>query len=262
MGGSAPGSTRAKGVSSGLGSSRHSPAPAGCRSAAAADTGEEDLTSQARVAELPDVECDAVPVHAMEHETPVSDRPPDADRPPGSTYLSTWESDTREGRVHTVLLIAESVVLLPLIGSAFLELVPKATGGANAGGTALTLLQLVAWGGALGGFLHMVTSFVSALDTGPLHRGRYFRLAFRPVVGAGLAVVVYFVMQTGLLSPVSSATLPDPTASPPVGGNATDVYRALAIACLTGLFARRAMDKLREVFFTLFQTPKRGNAGS
>ena len=104
----------------------------------------------------------------------------------------------------------------------------------------------------------MMTSFVSALDTGPLHRSRYLRLAFRPIVGAGLAVVVYFVMQTGLLSPVSSATPPEAaTSGPPAVGNATDAYRALAIACLTGLFARRAMDKLREVFFTLFQAPER-----
>ena len=130
----------------------------------------------------------------------------------------------------------------------------------------MTLLKLVAWGGALGGFLHMVTSFVAALDAGPLHRSRFLRLAFRPIVGAGLAVVVYFVMQTGLLSPVASPTPPAPPAaavSDPTGdGNAIDVYRALAIACLTGLFARRAMDKLREVFFTLFQARDRRAANS
>ena len=178
-----------------------------------------------------------------------------------STPLSTWGSDTWEGRVHAALLIVESIVLLRLITGAFLDLIPKAVGGASAGGTALTLLELVAWGGALGGFLHMLTSFVAALDTGPLHRSRFLRLAFRPIVGAGLAVVVYFVMQTGLLSPVASPTPPDTVTSDlPAGGNATDVYRALAIACLTGLFARRAMDKLREVFFTLFQATERREA--
>ena len=209
--------------------------------------------------ESPDVKCDAAPVHAMDNQTQDTHLPPVTDRPRASDHSNTWGSDTREGRIHTVLLVVESIVLLPLIAGAFLDLIPKAVGGASAGGTALTLLQLVAWGGALGGFLHMMTSFVSVLDKGPLHRGRYFRLAFRPIVGAGLAVVVYFVMQTGLLSPVSSATPPDAANSiPPAGGNATDVYRALAIACLTGLFARRAMDKLREVFFTLFQAGERG----
>ena len=194
----------------------------------------------------------------MEHQTQNIDRPRNTNRARGSAHPNTWGSDTREGRIHAVLLIVESIVLLPLIGYAFVEFIPKAVGGASEGGTALTLLQLVASGGALGGFLHMMTSFVSALDTGPLHRSRYLRLAFRPIVGAGLAVVVYFVMQTGLLSPVSSATPPEAaTSGPPAVGNATDAYRALAIACLTGLFARRAMDKLREVFFTLFQAPER-----
>ena len=194
----------------------------------------------------------------MEDNTQDTDRPADTGPARGSAHPNTWASDTWEGRIHAGLLIVESIVLLPLIGYAFLDLIPKAVGGASAGGTALTLLQLVAWGGALGGFLHMMTSFASALDTGPLHRSRYLRLAFRPIVGAGLAVVVYFVMQTGLLSPVSSATPPEAaTSGPPAVGSATDVYRALAIACLTGLFARRAMDKLREVFFTLFQAPER-----
>ena len=183
---------------------------------------------------------------------------PGTDHSHGSVSPNTWGSDTPEGRWHAVLLILESIVLLPLIATAFIELIPKAVSGANAGANALTLLKLVAWGGALGGFLHMVTSFVSALDAGPFHRSRYFRLAFRPFVGAGLAVIVYFVMQTGLLSPVSSATPTEASISGSSAvGNATDVYRALAIACLTGLFARRAMDKLREVFFTLFQAPKR-----
>ena len=53
---------------------------------------------------------------------------------------------------------------------------------------------------------------------------------------------------------------PAATSDLPAGGNATDVYRALAIACLTGLFARRAMDKLREVFFTLFEATERREA--
>lgn len=68
-------------------------------------------------------------------------------------------------------------------------------------------------------------------------------------------------MQTGLLSPVASPTPPETVTSDlPTGRAATDVYRALAIACLTGLFARRAMDKLREVFFTLFQITERREA--
>ena len=183
---------------------------------------------------------------------------PDPNVGDASRKPSTWVSDSWESRIHAVLLIAESVVFLYLIIDAFIELIPNAIGGTDVGKAALALLKLVAWGGALGGVLHMMTSFVSALTAGPLYRDRFFRLAFRPIVGAGLAVVVYFVLQTGLLSPVASSV---PTVTTvggtPAGGNATDVYRSLAIACLTGLFARRAMDKLREVFFTLFQAKER-----
>ena len=189
-----------------------------------------------------------------------------------SGHVDRWVTDTWEGHIHVVLLILESVALSFMIICAFQDLIPQAIGdggntgrsapppsqyssaaaGANIGQSALTLLQLVAWGGALGGFLHMITSFVGALEEGPLYRSRFLRLAFRPVVGAGLAVVVYFVLQTGLLSPVSS-TPSGAAGAGTVASNATDVYRTLAIACLTGLFARRAMDKLREVFFMLFQ---------
>ena len=174
---------------------------------------------------------------------------------------STWASDNWESRFHAVLLVVESIVFLYLIKVVFVALIPSAIDGAEAGKGALVLLKLVACGGALGGVLHMMTSFVSALTAGPVYRDRFFRLAFRPIVGAGLAVVVYLVLQTGLLSPVASSVPPAVSsvsteatvAGTPTGGGATDVYRALAIACLTGLFARRAMDKLREVFFTLFQ---------
>lgn len=210
----------------------------------------------------------------MPDDTPTT--PPDD----GSGHVDRWVTDTWEGHLHVVLLILESVALSFMIICAFQDLIPEAIGGggsvgqpdpsssqpsaatagANIGESALTLLQLVAWGGALGGFLHMITSFVGALDEGPLYRSRFLRLAFRPVVGAGLAVVVYFVLQTGLLSPVSS--IPSGAAGAgTVANNATDVYRTLAIACLTGLFARRAMDKLREVFFMLFQPKNQAGQG-
>ncbi len=155
-----------------------------------------------------------------------------------------------------MFVVAEALLVAVAIICAFWTLLPRAINGdGDAGRAALTLLHLVAWSGALGGLLHMITSFVSPPNSGPQDRTRRrVRLAFKPVVGAGLAVVVYFVMQTGLLSPVSSTPSEATVANAPSPNNATDVYRALAIACLTGLFARRAMDKLREVFFTLFQS--------
>ena len=90
----------------------------------------------------------------------------------GSGHVDRWVTDTWEGHVHVVLLILESVALSFMIICAFQDLIPEAISdrgnvgqpvpssnqpsssnpGANAGQSALTLLQLVAWGGALGGF--------------------------------------------------------------------------------------------------------------
>ena len=127
------------------------------------------------------------------------------------------------------------------------ELLPEVLDGSAGGLREWRLLQLVACAGALGGLIHMVTSLARFVAFRDLERSWFLFYIFRPPVGAGLAVVVYFVLQTGLLSPASSAS--------DASGDGTDgVYRILAFSSLTGLFARQAIEKLSEVFDVIFRT--------
>ena len=126
-------------------------------------------------------------------------------------------------------------------------LLPEVLNGPAGGIREWQLLQLAACAGALGGLIHMATSLARFVAFRDLERSWFLFYVFRPPVGAGLAVVVYFVLQTGLLSPVSSG-------SAALGDGNDGVYRILAFSSLTGLFARQAIEKLSEVFDVMFRT--------
>ncbi len=63
----------------------------------------------------------------------------------------------------------------------------------------------------------------------------------RPFIGTALAVIVYFVVQGGLIAGTS-------------GAGSLSPYGVAAIAGLAGMFSKQATDKLREVFENLFRT--------
>lgn len=65
----------------------------------------------------------------------------------------------------------------------------------------------------------------------------------RPLIGVLLGIVFYFVIKGGLLATVGSQAADE-----------IDVYGLGAFAALVGLFSKRAVEKLREVFETLFST--------
>jgi hypothetical protein len=65
----------------------------------------------------------------------------------------------------------------------------------------------------------------------------------RPILGLLLGVVFYFVIKGGLLATVGSQSAED-----------IDVYGLAAFAALVGMFSKRAIEKLRDVFGTLFAT--------
>lgn len=65
----------------------------------------------------------------------------------------------------------------------------------------------------------------------------------RPLLGLLLGVVFYFVIKGGLLATVGSQNAEE-----------IDVYGLAAFAALVGMFSKRAIEKLRDVFETLFAT--------
>jgi len=65
----------------------------------------------------------------------------------------------------------------------------------------------------------------------------------RPLIGMLLGIVFYFVIKGGLLATVGSQNASE-----------IDVYGLGAFAALVGLFSKQAVEKLRDVFGTLFIT--------
>jgi hypothetical protein len=103
---------------------------------------------------------------------------------------------------------------------------------------------IVALAGALGGMVHTVKSFGWYAGQRALRWSWVPFYFLRPLLGAALATVLYFVVRAGFFSPSASTQQASP-------------YGFAALAALTGLFADQAVEKLKRVaeeFFT--QAPK------
>jgi len=140
------------------------------------------------------------------------------------------------------LSVVVTVVLLYLVykfwGTATLGTDPKAAAPAEK-----DVLRMVIFMGALGGTIHWMSSLVTFIGNGSLLRRwiPYYLLA--PLQGAALALIVYLLLRVGVLSPTTNA-------------NATQHLNLLgmyAVAGLTGLFAKQAIEMLREVFNVVFK---------
>jgi hypothetical protein len=104
-------------------------------------------------------------------------------------------------------------------------------------------LALVVVAGALGSYIHLTTSFADYLGNRQFVKSWKWWYVLRPFIGSVLAVLVYFAARGGLISG---------------GAGAGDLspYGVAALAGLTGMFSKQAVDKLREVFENLFKTDK------
>ncbi len=125
-----------------------------------------------------------------------------------------------------------------------------------------SVLLMVVLLGAFGGSLHLLRSLVKFVGNRQLKRSWLLYYLSTPIVGAGLASIVYMMLRIGLLGPSGGAT------NGPAAGSAIASLNLIAIyafAVLSGLFAETASDKLSEVFKTMFRTaerPSKDPAGS
>lgn len=103
------------------------------------------------------------------------------------------------------------------------------------------LLLLVLLAGALGSYIHAATSFIDYVGNRKLYPNWVWWYLLRPFVGMALALVFYFVVRGGFISPQA-------------GGNDMNPFGIAALAGLVGMFSQQATDKLSEVFKTLFRT--------
>jgi hypothetical protein len=102
----------------------------------------------------------------------------------------------------------------------------------------LILLAIIA--GALGSFIHAATSFVDYVGERKFLSSWIWWYLLRPFIGATLALIFYFVVRAGFFATSANASSVSP-------------FGTAATAALVGMFSKQAIDKLRELFDTLFK---------
>ena len=107
------------------------------------------------------------------------------------------------------------------------------------------LILIVLATGMLGSFIQTGQSLIRRVGQKTLDQSYAWWYVLRPLIGSILALIFYFVIRGGLLS-VSA------------GAEAISHFGIAATAGIVGLFSRYAIDKLREVFTTLFATTEKG----
>lgn len=106
------------------------------------------------------------------------------------------------------------------------------------------LLLLVLLAGALGAYVHAAQSYTSYIGNRKFMKQWTWWYLLRIPVGAALALFVYFTARGGLLTGTT----------PPSKTDDLNIFGIMALAVLSGLFSKQAIDKLAEVFSNLFKS--------
>lgn len=117
-------------------------------------------------------------------------------------------------------------------------------------GLEVRLFVLVVVAGALGSFIHVATSAGDYIGDRKLVRSWIYWYLLRMPVGSSLALLIYLLLRGGVLT--GMATTPDPDVPP---------YGMVGLSALAGMFAKKASNKLGEVFETLFRTNRDASLG-
>ena len=108
------------------------------------------------------------------------------------------------------------------------------------------VLLMVIIVGMLGSVIGGSASFVTYVGNGTFRGSWLWWYGLRPLMGAALALVLYFVAQAGFID--------NPTLARAEGKLEQVFYAAVAIAGLAGMFSKLTADKLEEVFATILQS--------
>jgi hypothetical protein len=104
------------------------------------------------------------------------------------------------------------------------------------------LIAMVMLVGALGALVGGCRRFIYFSARDELTRRDEWSYLMRPLQGAALALIVYFTLRGGYLGQDQKAPV--------------NPYGVAALSALVGLFTRHAVNKLTDVFDTLFGQPK------
>jgi hypothetical protein len=103
------------------------------------------------------------------------------------------------------------------------------------------LILLVLLVGALGSYVYAVTSFATYAGNRTLTFSWLWWYLLRPFIGGPLALIFYFVIRGGFLSTGADA-------------GSLSLYGIAGLSALVGMFSKNAIDKLQEVFETMFRS--------
>ena len=106
--------------------------------------------------------------------------------------------------------------------------------------TSSDLILIAATSGALGAFVHAITSFVTFLGNRTLLCSWFGWYLARPVIGAAYGLMFFFVLSAGLSN-----------------GTATfNPFGVAAICSFAGLFSKQASHKLKDIFDSVVAAEK------
>jgi len=137
-------------------------------------------------------------------------------------------------------LVIGSVVVVALVIWGIYRYWDVAT---SAKATESQVLRMVFLMGAMGGAIHWMSSLVNFIGNGNLLRRWIPYYVLAPFQGAALAMLVYLLLRVGVLASPQNA-------GPAQSLNLLGLY---AFAGLTGLFAKQAIEMLRDVFAVIFK---------
>ena len=116
----------------------------------------------------------------------------------------------------------------------------------RASATEIDVLIMVMLMGTLGGLLRLISSFAKYVGNRQLLQSWMIYYILMPLESAALAPLVYLLLRVGVLAPAQMNGSP----------LAMNLYGIYAIAGMTGLFSKQAMDMLAEVFAVIFKKVK------
>jgi hypothetical protein len=179
--------------------------------------------------------------------------PPNGSNPPPSDLGGPGGSLVGARSVVVLLVAVVALVILTFYGIWAFWPAENALGGRKVHIFGLTrtvsretlFFVIIALSGALGGSVHAIRSISWYIGNRSLKWSWAPFYVLRPLVGATLATVFYFVLRAGLFSPSTQT-------------KATSPYGFAALAALVGLFAEQAVEKLKTVAEQVFQQPPPG----
>ena len=105
------------------------------------------------------------------------------------------------------------------------------------------IILLVIIAGALGSFIHVISSFVEYVGSKKFRGSWTWWYFLRPFSGSVLALIFYLIIRGGLLSTQ-------------IAGTDLSRFGVTGLAGLIGLFSKQAIDKLSELFTVMFKLEK------